>query len=423
MAQDSLLSDDLLRQLVAVGNVDILVGVPTLNHASTITDLVRIIQTSFSTFFWRQRTVLINSDGGSTDDTPAIVRNCCTDGAVTASHGLRTAHRITTPYYGLPSKANALRLIFAAADLLQAGVVVILDPDVTSVTPDWVASLIRPVRDQQFDFVAPAYSRSPADGLLVTQLLRPLLRAAYSRRIREPLAGEFGCSARFSAHCLNQPVWETELARDGIEVWIASTALAGPFSSCQTWLGPRVLAPGHNRPALPELFQKVVKAAFQTLEQYGDDWLTRTTPEDLQTIGAPMPQESAAPPPDPVRLAESFAHDVKNLDDVLGTILTPATLAAIHAAASVRGAAPRYSDELWAATVFEFLVAYHRAVMRREHITQALMPLYLARSGAFLLEHANQPPGEADHALESVCVQFEQTRGALVDRWNQASKR
>ena len=32
-------SDDLLRQLMAVGQVDIVVGVPTLNNAATIADV------------------------------------------------------------------------------------------------------------------------------------------------------------------------------------------------------------------------------------------------------------------------------------------------------------------------------------------------------------------------------------------------
>jgi hypothetical protein len=36
VADESFLSDDLLRQLVAVGHVDVLVGIPTLNNATTV---------------------------------------------------------------------------------------------------------------------------------------------------------------------------------------------------------------------------------------------------------------------------------------------------------------------------------------------------------------------------------------------------
>src|SRR5262245_62956168 len=71
---ESTLSDALLRQLMAVGQVDILVGLPTLNNAATVVDVVRAIHVCFTRDFPRQRTVMINSDGGSTDGTPDLIR-------------------------------------------------------------------------------------------------------------------------------------------------------------------------------------------------------------------------------------------------------------------------------------------------------------------------------------------------------------
>ncbi len=55
MADESLLSDDLLRQLVAVGHVDILVGIPTLNNATTVVDVVRAAQAGIGSYFPRAR--------------------------------------------------------------------------------------------------------------------------------------------------------------------------------------------------------------------------------------------------------------------------------------------------------------------------------------------------------------------------------
>jgi len=67
---ESTLSDALLWQLIAVGQVDILVGLPTLNNADTIVEVVRAVHVCFTRDFPRLRTVMINSDGGSTDGTP-----------------------------------------------------------------------------------------------------------------------------------------------------------------------------------------------------------------------------------------------------------------------------------------------------------------------------------------------------------------
>ena len=98
MAQDSVLSDELLHHLMAVGHVDVLVGVPTLNNAGTIRPVVKAVHQAFARYFPRDRSVLINSDGGSDDGTPSLVRNASADDTetVTVSHSLRTVHRIST---------------------------------------------------------------------------------------------------------------------------------------------------------------------------------------------------------------------------------------------------------------------------------------------------------------------------------------
>ena len=63
MAQDSVLSDELLHHLMAVGHVDVLVGVPTLNNAATIRPVVKAVHQAFARYFPRDRSVIINSDG------------------------------------------------------------------------------------------------------------------------------------------------------------------------------------------------------------------------------------------------------------------------------------------------------------------------------------------------------------------------
>ena len=178
--RQSLISDDLLRQFIAVGQVDVIVGLPTHNNASSVTDVVRAVHQGFGKYFARERTALINLDGGSNDGTPELVRAASPEeGVAVERQHLRTAHRVTAPYHGVPGKRAGLRTLFAAADLLQAKAVAVLAPDVTSVTPEWVASLIRPVLRGDAEFVSPVFSRHPLDAPLVTQLVRPVVHAAY----------------------------------------------------------------------------------------------------------------------------------------------------------------------------------------------------------------------------------------------------
>lgn len=426
MADDSLISDDLLRNLVAVGQVDLLVGLPTHNHAATITEVVRAIDACFRTHFPRQRTVLINSDGGSTDHTPEIVQSGTTGAArtVTTSHGLRSTHRIVAPFRGLPGHDHAVRTILSAADLLQAQTVVLLDPDVDGITPAWIAALASPVRAQGFDFVAPVYERQPGEGLMVTQLLRPLVRACYARRVVEPLAREFGCSGRFAASVAAEPPVAGG-APGYMPLRVTGAALTGAFTIAQAELGPRPVLPTAPRPALSELFPATIAAAFSMIESHADYWLPRTQLEAVPVLsrGAERAAQADLPAPDASRLLASFADDLRNLDEILRRILTPATLEAITTAAGDADAAARFPDPVWAATVAEFLVAYHHGALHRDHIAQALLPLYMARTGVFLTRHATSPPPVVDAALEELGVCFEQTKTQIIDRWAQPAVR
>ena len=69
MARMSLLSDDLVRQLMAVGQVDILVGVPTFKNAATVQSVVTTLHVGLAKHFPRERTVLLNADALFTSRT------------------------------------------------------------------------------------------------------------------------------------------------------------------------------------------------------------------------------------------------------------------------------------------------------------------------------------------------------------------
>ncbi|MFN8094373.1 MAG: hypothetical protein U0599_19525 [Vicinamibacteria bacterium] len=250
----SLLSDELLSGLMAVGQVDVLVGLPTLNHADSVGAAARAAHVAFSRELARERTLLLNVDGGSTDGTPDIVRDASIVERETllASQSLRTRHRISAPYHGVPGKAAALRVVFAAADLLQARAVVVLDPEVASVSAESVAGLARPALAGGADFVSPAYARHPLDGLLVTQVVRPLFRAAYGLGLQEPLAGELGCSGRFASRCLAEAPWGSDGARgprstSGSRGW--RRARAWPCTRSRSVRDGSPRAPGPRSPA------------------------------------------------------------------------------------------------------------------------------------------------------------------------------
>jgi len=424
MPRPSLLSDELLRQLMAVGQVDILVGVPTFNNAATIGPLVKTLHVGLAKYFPRERTVLISPDGGSDDGTQELVRAApLADAELRGSSTLRTTHRVSAPYRGVPGHADGVRTVFAAADLLRAKSVVLIDANLTSMTPDWVAELARPVWEGRADVVLPVHPRNRFDGPLLNQIVRPLVCTAFGRRLRSNLVGDFGCSGRFAARLVGHRMWEGDLARVSFDVWWVAAALAEDLRITQVHLGPCLFGPNLPRTGLSELFQQVVGAAFTCLDQQAPTWTTREGMVDVPVVGAP--HEPAGPDPEiaVAPLAERFRAGVRDLGPLLREILAPDTLARLQSAAGSDDEAPRLPDPLWAAVVYEFAASAHHGVMGHEHLTQALVPLYLGRTASFFAEIAGADEPAHQERLTALQNEFEALRPYLLERWNAQGRR
>ena len=413
----TILSDELLTELIAVGQVDVLVGLPTLNHSDSVGPVVRAAHVAFNRELARERTVLVNVDGGSIDGTPDIVRDASIIERETlvASHSLRTRHRISGPYHGVPGKAAALRTVFAAADLLQARAVVVLDPEIASVTPESVAALARATLASDVDFVSPAYARHPLDGPLVTQVVRPLFRAAYGLALQEPLAGEFGCSGRFAARCLEQPAWESDDLRLAIDLWISGMAAGGGMRVSEAALGPRRLS-ARPRPGVAELVPQVLDALFTCLRLHESDWTARTQATPVARSGASGLAPDAATSADGAGYAALFREGLEALAPILERALQPSTLDGLRAAPGQDGRL-QIPDGLWAAVVRELAAAHRHAAVSRDHLVRAAVPVYLGRVASFVTEAAGLDPFEAEERLEALCREFERSRGELVALW------
>jgi len=414
--QQSTLSDALLRQLIAVGQVDILIGLPTLNNAATILDVVRAVHLSFTRDFPRLRTVMINSDGGSTDGTPDVIRAASFSDSemVQTSHPLRTLHRVLAPYHGLPGKHTALRTIFAAAELTQAKTLVVIDPNGPATTPDRVTELVGPIARGDVDLLAPRYRRHPRDGILITQFVRPLVRALYSIGLDEPLGAEFACTGRFSSHCLEQNIWSHESARFAIDLWLRTEAAAQRFSIGQIWR-PMTVPPG-ARATLRDVVRQVAMSLVESLRAHESFWLTASPISELHTWGID-PLDAPEPAAwDYLALADQARHDIAEITPLLETVLEPGLFVRLkEVTASTQ---LQLDDELWVRTVYGFATAIRHGRAAVEHLTDMFVPIYLWRASAFMAHAGAEPPGAVQRRLDSLCDTFQRLKPALVASWS-----
>jgi len=286
LPEETILSDDFLRELMNVGEVDLLIGVPTYNDAQTVGQVVQAIRTGLLKFFPRQRAAIINADGGSKDNTQDLVRAASISDLQHADnlYALRTLHCISTRYAGAPSSGTALHTIMAASDLLRAGACAVISPDSTSITPEWIQGLLQPVVRDGNDWVTPIYRRHKFEGLLIRNLLYPMNRALYACRVREPYPSDFAFSGRFAGHVAGLESWSQDAGLVGAEMYLTIAAITGKFRLVQTFLGPKSRSEG--APAdLVSAMRRSVGTLFWSLDTNFPIWSANSQSEPVPTIG------------------------------------------------------------------------------------------------------------------------------------------
>jgi hypothetical protein len=413
------LAAELEETLREIGRADLVVGIPSYNNARTIGHVVRAVMAGLAKYFPDHTAVIVNSDGGSKDGTPEIVRQVTLGDyrTVLATHPVHPIRRLTAPYQGVPGKGSALRMVFEVAVRLQARACAVVDADVRSIAPEWMEWLISPVLREGFDFVAPLYRRHKYDGTITNSIVYPLTRALYGRRVRQPIGGDFGFSGQLAAHYLAHDVWHTDVARFGIDIWMTTTAITGGFRVCQAFLGAKIHDAKDPGVDLSGMLTQVVGSVFELMEANYSTWSAVRGSEPVPTFG--LEYEVGLEPirVNVARMLGIFRLGAEELSDLWQKILSPSTFRAVQRIAASGDADFRFPPDVWVALIYDFAVAFHRRVIHRDHLLQALVPLYLGRTASFVLETSESTAEEVEAVIEELCLQFEQQKPYLIANW------
>jgi hypothetical protein len=117
------------------------------------------------------------------------------------------------------------------------------------------------------------------------------------------------------------------------------------------------------------------------------------------------------------RLREMFSTGVSELQSVFQAILSPDTLAELQRIAALSEEDFCYPAELWVRTVYEFAASYQKSVISRDHVIQALAPLFRGRTFTFLTENRSASADEVENNIESLCLEFERLKPYLLTLW------
>ena len=398
----------------------LVVGIVSYHDSATIGAVTTGLWKGTTSHFAGLDSRLVLADAGSGDGTAARAQDALAGSASLFELPVprSTGDLLELPYHGIPGKARALHAILTTARDLDARACVLFDAGVSSVTPDWVEWLVRPVLDHAFDLVAPYYHRHLFEGALTKGVVYPLVRALYGVRLRQPAAAEFACSRALVDHFLDEDLWEREGAQAGIDLWLTTAAASGDFRIGEAALGVRTHHPREGALDLGTTITQVVGSLFADLESRAARWQRTRSSVAVQRFGtAPATAPPEPPHVDPERLIESYRLGYRELRDIWTWVLPPRTIVDLRKLADLPAARFRVDDELWARVVYDFALGYRLRVLPRDHLLRSLVPLYSGWLASFVLQVRHASFEAADQRVEDLCTVFELQKPYLISRW------
>ncbi len=235
----------------------ICVGIPSYNEVDRISFVISQIDKGLSLLqrkYSQIEGVIVNADNCSSDNTADRFINTYTS--------FRKESIFTS---GHPGKGKNVQAILQYAVDKNFDVILTIDADLESITPEWVVKFSEPIIKEEADFVYPEYKRDRFEGSTTNHFAYPLLFAYFGRNMRQPIGGDFAMSLRYARHILMQKISGWTL-KYGIDIFMSMNAAGGGFMIDSAKLGQKIHKPSF--PRMREMFPQIASSAIKTMRLY-----------------------------------------------------------------------------------------------------------------------------------------------------------
>jgi len=398
------------KRLEEIESADILVGIPSFNNERTITHVIQMLTHGLNKHYKDRRSVIFVADGGSTDDTREVAKEFQIK---------PWQEKIVSIYRGPGGKGTALRSVFEAAERLKVRACAVLDSDIRSITDDWVKYLIDPVLTGGYQFVAPVYLRHKYDGTITNNIVYNLTRALYGKRIRQPIGGDFALSRDLAKFYVEQDVWQTEVARYGIDIWMTTNAITQNFRICQSRLGVKIHDAKDPSQQLGPMFRQVLWTTFSLMERYESYWKGIKGSEPVEAFGHEGYVE-----PEPVKvdlegLVQGFKIGFKQFSSLWKEIFCKECFEEVQKASELTTDQFHLATDAWVQILYELAATFHSWSRNRNKLIDLVTPLYYARVASFVRQSWEMSSQQAEDLVEEQAAQFEEHKDYLIKVWEE----
>ncbi len=283
--------------------------------------------------------------------------------------------------------------------------------------PRWVSEFAQPLLESQCDLVVPSFAHQKFQGFLNSGITCPLTRSLYGKRIQNPLGPDLGVSQKL----FQKIIASNRASRNDATISHPLISLT-PAAACdnlrisQVYIGSRTYPPA-DWTNISSILVQVLGPVFLEMEKRAACWQRVRGSVSVPAFGprASLPADEVAP--DVVRMIESFQLGVRDLQEIWGLVLPPATLLELRKLTRLEPQQFRMADELWARIVYDFALAHRLRTINRDHLLRSMAPLYLAWVASYSNELKSAGSAAIDQRLERLCLAYEAAKSYLVSRW------
>lgn len=401
------------KRIEEIESADILVGIPCYNNERTIAHVIQMVTHGLAKHYKDKRSVILVADGGSTDDTREVAREF---------EIKPWQEKITSIYRGAAGKGSAFRSVFEAAKRLNVKACMVVDSDLRSITSDWVKYLLEPILDKVYQYVSPVYSRYKYNGTITNNIVYNLTRALYGLRIRQPIGGDFAFAGDLAAYYIEQDVWETDVARYGIDVWMTTNAITNNFKICQSNLGVKVHDAKDPAEALGPMFRQVVHTLFVLMEQHEAEWKAVRGSRTVPLFGLQKFMEPEAITVDLGRLVTEYKTGFRQFRGLYRELFCPECFDELRRCATKAKTKFIMPVTTWVQVLYEIAATFHSWTYNRTQLVNLVTPLYLGRVASFINQTKDMSSAEAEQLVEEQAQVFEDYKYYLIQVWDREKK-
>jgi glycosyltransferase involved in cell wall biosynthesis len=394
-----------------IEKADLVVSIPSYNESDSISFPVRQADIGLTKYFSDKRSVIINCDNNSPDNTKKAFLDTHTD--------VPKIYISTPP--GIKGKGNNIKNLLRKVVELQAEAVVMVDADLKSITPEWIKHLGEPLFND-FSYVSPLYIRHKYDGTITNGIAYPLTRALYGRRVRQPIGGDFGFSGELGKAFLESGIWDEAMANFGVDIWMTTLAINQGVQICQSFMGkPKIHRPKDPASSLGPMFRQVVGTIFAMMETFEKQWFAVKYSKPTSIYGFGF-GETELPPKvevDTDKLIDSFHEGFEIYSGIWQDVLSRDIYKKLLEIKGMKEEVFAFPSDLWTRVLYDWAVAYRDEVADHKLLMDSMIPLYFGKTLSFVKKTRRMNIQQAEEAIEEDCMIFEMTKPYLIKKWTE----